>query len=167
VLGSSVFDPRGFAAAWASAGGVTSESVAPTPPAPFGSSVTTAALRPPSLVDRFTSKRWPVVAGALAVLTVLAGMLAVGGALVVGRSSSAVAAPVHSIVRLPGSRLIGPGPVTPPARYFLTGPLFAVSHGGGFVPLAAAVLCVGLVGLGLAISVWFLWSRRHRWRGNG
>ena len=164
VLGSSLFDPRGFAAAWASARGVTAQAGASVPSAHLVSPVPTAAPRTPSFVDRLTSKRWPLVAGTLAILTVLVGMMAVAGALVVGRSSSAVAAPVRRILRLPGSHLLGPGSATP--RYFLPGPLFAVSHSGGFVPLAGAVLLVGIVGLGLAILAWFLWFRRNPWRGN-
>ena len=63
VLGSSLFDPRGFAAAWASARGVTAQSVAPAPSAPLVSSVPTSAPRTPSFLDRFSSRRWPLVAG--------------------------------------------------------------------------------------------------------
>ncbi len=166
VLGSSLFDPRGFAAAWASARGVTAQSAAPAPSAPLVSSVPAAPLRTPSFVDRITSRRWPLVAGSLGILAALAGIMAVAGALVVGRNSSAVAAPIRRILRVPGSHLLGPGSMTLPARHFLPGPLFAVNHGGGFVPLAAIVLLVGLIGLGLAVAAWFLWSRRHSWRGN-
>ncbi len=166
VLGSSLFDPRGFAAAWANARGVTARSAAHPPSAPLVPPVPTAPLRTPSFVDRISSRRWPLVAGSLGILTALVGIVAVAGALAVGRNSSAVAAPVRRILRLPGSRLFGPGPVSPPARYFLPGPLSVVNHSGGFVPLAAAVLFVGFVGLGLAILAWFLWSRRHPWRGN-
>ena len=168
MLGSSLFDPRGFAAAWASARGVTAPSVASIPSGPLVSSVPESTPRTPSFLDRFSSRKWPLVAGSLAILTALVAMVAVAGAtLVVGRSSSAVAAPVRRILRLPGSsRLFLPGPAAPHARYFMPGPLFTVNHVGGFAPLAFAALVVGLVGLGLAILCWFFWSRRHPWRGN-
>ncbi len=167
VLGSSLFDPRGFATAWASARGVIAQSVAPAAATPLVSSDAISAPRTPSFLDRFSKRRWPLVAATLSIATALVAIVAVAGAaLVMGRSSSAVAAPVRRILRLPGSHLFGPGGrATPPVRYFLPGPLAAVSHSGGFAPLAAAVLLMGLVGLGLAISVWFFWSRRHPWRG--
>jgi hypothetical protein len=98
------------------------------------------------------------------ILTVLDAMVAVAAAVVLGHNSSAVAAPIQRVLRLPGSSpLFGPGPATPPARFFMPGPLFAVNHGGVFATLALAVLVVVLVGLGLAMLVWFLWARRHHW----
>ncbi len=164
VLGSSLFDPRGFAAAWASARGLTAQSVPP----PLAAPIPTSTPRIPSIVDRFSSRRWPLLAGGLAMLTALVAIVAVAGAaLVVGRHSSAVAAPVGRILRLPGSsRLLVPGAVTPPARLFMPGPAFVVSHSGGFAAVVVAVFIVGLVCLGLAILVWVLLSRRRPWRGN-
>ncbi len=125
VLGSSLFDPRAFAAAWASARGVTAQSVPSAPSSPFVSSAPTSPPRTPALLDRFSSKRWPLVAGSMAILTVLVAIIVAAGAfLVVGRNSSAVAAPVRGILRLPGSsHLFIPGPATRPARNLMPGQL--------------------------------------------
>lgn len=136
VLGSSLFDPRGFAAAWASARGVTDQSVATAPSGALAASVPTSAPHAPAFLDRFSSRRWPLLAGSLAALAVLVAIVAVAGtAVVVGRHSSAVAAPVGRVFRVPSSsHLFGPGPVSPPARFFMPGPLSVVNHTGELPP---------------------------------
>ena len=99
VLGSSVFDPRQFAAAWADARGVTPP---PTPVVP-----TTLPEAPAPQPD--APRRWPVLAAALTILTLLFTMAA--AALVVGRHGVAMAAQVRRVVTGPGpSHLFGPGP---------------------------------------------------------
>jgi hypothetical protein len=137
VLGSSAFDPRRFAASWAGARGVT-------------------ALSAPDHLRR----HWPVLAITLTVFTALITIAAV--ALLVGRSSAAVAFPVPRIMAGPGStHLFAPGPVAPQFRYFVRGPQFALQHIGGFDVLALIVLLVSVVALGLVVLYWSRWSRRR------
>jgi hypothetical protein len=152
VLGTSLFDPRRFAAAWAGARGVTA---------------------PPALIDRATTaipdglvRTRSILAMAL---TGLGALFALAGvALVVGRHSSAVAAPVSRILEGPGpARLLGPAPALPSMRFFMPGPGFAVQSHGPIVMLAIALLLVGLVGLGLGVLYWFPWSRRDSRRRFG
>jgi hypothetical protein len=140
VLGDSLFDPRSFAAAWAGARGVT----APSNPGPVGSPL-------PPEGERL---RWyrPLVALAL----VAAGCLAVlvGGALTVGRHSSAVAAPVSRVLPGPGSTLFGPGPGR--LRFYESGPSLAAP----LAVLAFGLLAVAILGLCLAVLYWSPWFRR-------
>jgi hypothetical protein len=146
VLGNSLFDPRRFAAAWASARGVTA------PPTP----VDTYAR---SLRERHSWFR-PVLVIAVAVfgfLTVLAGV-----ALVAGGRSSAVAGPISRIVRAPGPvRGFGPISQLAPFPNFVSRHLLIVRGGAPFGALAFALLLFGLVVLGLAILSWTFWHNRE------
>lgn len=143
VLGNSAFDPRRFAAAWATARGVTG------PPAP----------------DRRSFWRPPVAV----VLTVVLGAFAVlaGLALLVGSGSSSIAVATRRIVVGPGPiRLFGPGP----GRIVLPGPLGRPLMGIVGVrghPFALLLLLVGVVGLlclGLAALYWSPWFGPRRLR---
>ncbi len=150
VLGTSLFDPRRFAAAWAGARGVTA------PPVPVD-------LAAPRLRVR---KPWhrPVMVIALTGIGFLMALAA--AALVVGRHSSAVAGPVRGILAVPGStRVFGPDQPMPPFRYF--GPSFAVQNTGPVTILAFALLLVALVALGLAVLSWSPWFRRESKRRLG
>jgi hypothetical protein len=136
VLGNSVFEPQRFAASWAGARGVT----APPP-----------------------SHGWPGRRVVLPVaLTASAVFLAfVALALLVGRHSASAAVSVRRIVGGPGSvRPFGPGPVSPPFRFFVFGTQFAGQHNWPFILLAALMLIAGFVALGLAVLYWSPWSRR-------
>ncbi len=144
VLGNSAFDPRRFAAAWASARGVTG------PPVPERPSL----WRPPITVA----------------FIVLLGALVVGAGLVlaVGRSSSMAVVSRRFVAGSGPARLFAPGPV----RVAPAGPLGSVIgiSSGGVHPLALVLLLVGmagLVGLGFAVLYWWPWSsyRRHHRHG--
>ncbi len=139
VLGNSFFDPRRFAAAWAGARGVTAPS----------------APSAPSVADR-SRWHWPVLAVTLASTSAL---IVLAAALLVGRHSAAVAAPVSRILRVPYS--FGSGPVKPPFGIFVPGPSFGVQHSAGFELLILVLLLVGVAGLGLAALYIFPWSRRR------
>jgi hypothetical protein len=143
VLGTSLFDPRRFAAAWAGARGVTAPPASVDLPAPL------VRERNP----------WPRPALVLALTGVGFLMALAAVALVVGRHSSAVAAPVRRIFAVPGStRFFGPEQPMPPFRYI--GPSFTVQNTGPVTILALALLLVGLVVLGLAVLYWFPRFRR-------
>jgi hypothetical protein len=145
VLGTSLFDPRRFAAAWAGARGVTAPPASVDPPAP-------------PLRERRPWYR-PVTVVALAGVGVLMALAA--AALVVGRHSSAVAATTRRILEVPGSpRFFGPAQATPPFRNFGPGPSFVVQNAGPVAIVAFALLLVGVVVLGLAVLYWSPWSRR-------
>jgi hypothetical protein len=137
VLGNSLFDPQRFAASWAGARGVTS------PPTPI-----------PGESPR---RRW-VVAAMLAVFA----FLALGALLLaIGRHSASAAVSVRRILG-PGSvHWFGPSPAAPPVRYFVPGPFFAVGHSQGLAIIAAVVLLVGIVALGLAVLYLAPWTRRN------
>jgi hypothetical protein len=146
VLGNSLFDPRRFAAAWASARGVTA------PPASIDSSALYERDRPP----------WyrPALVIALAVFGVLTALAA--AALVVGRRGVAVASSIHRIVALPGSaRLPGPGALMPSFRYFASGPSFSFQNGAPLLVLVLVVLFVGIVLLGLVVLYRSSWPHRE------
>jgi hypothetical protein len=150
VLGTSLFDPRRFAAAWAGARGVTAPPVPVDPPAPRS--------RVPNPWHR------PVMVIALTGVGFLMALAA--AALVVGRHSSAVAAPVRGILAVPGAtRFFGPDQPMPPFRYI--GPSFAVQNTGPVAILAFALLLVALVTLGLAVLYWSPWFRRESKRRLG
>jgi hypothetical protein len=152
VLGTSLFDPRRFAAAWAGARGVTA------PPAPIGPSDRPA--------DQRVGRKRPVMAMAFTALGFLFVLLA--AALVVGRQSSAVAVTAPRILGVPGSiRLPGPTHPMPPFRYLVPRPLFAVQHTGPITVLAIAVLLVGVAGLVLAVLFWSPWTRHGSKQGLG
>lgn len=146
VLGTSLFDPRRFAAAWAGARGVTAP---PAPPDPFA---------------RLVRERRPWYRPAAVVALTAIGFLMTlaAAALVVGRQSSAEAASVHRVLTGPGpTRVFGPAPGLPPFGPFLHGPSLVVSGGGPVYLMALALLLVGLVILGLAVLYWSPWSRRQ------
>jgi hypothetical protein len=144
VLGTSLFDPRRFAAAWAGARGVTAPSIPVEPAAP-----TVREGHP-------WHRPFAVVS-----LTAAALLLALAAAaLVVGRHSVAVAAPVRRILEVPGSaRLFGPGPSLPPIRLLVPGPTVVEQSVGPVPVLALALLLAVVVGLGLAVLYWSPWSR--------
>ena len=86
VLGTSLFDPRRFAAAWAGARGVTAPAEPIDPITPVGQQ----------------RQRWYRPAGVIA-LAVIGFLVTLAAAtLVVGRRSSAVAATTHQILSGPG-----------------------------------------------------------------
>ena len=144
VLGNSAFDPRRFAASWATARGVTG------PPSP----------------DRRPLWR-PSVA---AVLTVILGALVVlaGLAVLVRSGSSSIAVATRRIVAGPGAiRLFGPGP----GRIVIPGPLGRpiigmqiAGHGHAFSLLLLLVAVVGILCLGLAALYWSPWFGPRRLR---
>ncbi len=133
VLGTSAFDPRRFAAAWAVARGVTTATV-PT---------------------RRSLLRTPVAIA----LTVLVGVVTIGSGLVllVGYHSRSFGFAVRRVVAGPGPfRIFGPGP----GRFGpgALGPQLNAVH-----PLAWLLLIVGIVCLGLlAVLYWSPWFSRHR-----
>ena len=146
VLGNSLFDPRRFAAAWASARGVT---------APLASVDSFAPLER----DRHPWYR-PAMVIALAVFGFLPALAA--AALVVGGRGVAVASSIHRIVALPGStRLPGPTALMPPFRYFVSGPSFSVQNSAPLLVLAFVVLLGGIVVLGLVVLYRTSWPRRE------
>jgi hypothetical protein len=152
VLGTSLFDPRRFAAAWAGARGVTAP---PDPVDPFA----------PLVRERRTWYR-PAMVIALAVIGFMVTLAA--ATLVVGRHSSAVAATTHQILSGPGpTRLFGPGSAIPPFRTFVQGPGFAVQNSGPVAVVGLALLLVGVVILGIAVLFWSPWSRRQSKRRLG
>jgi hypothetical protein len=134
VLGNSLFDPRRFAAAWASARGVTS------PPASLDSFA-------PVHSDRHPLSR-PIVAACLAVVGFF--VLLAAAAAVVGRHGVA-AASVSRFVFVPRST---PVPrriaISPPFHYFVPGP-FGMPNGNAFVVLALAVLLFAVLAFGLIL----------------
>ncbi len=145
VLGTSLFDPRRFAAAWAGARGVTG------PPAP-------ADPIAPLLRERHP---WYRPAAVIALTVVGLFMTLAAAALLVGRQSSAEAASVRRILTGPGpARLSLPGPPVPPFRYVLPGSVSLVHNTGPLTLVALALLLVGLVIIGLAVVAWSPWSRR-------
>jgi hypothetical protein len=145
VLGNSLFDPRRFAAAWASARGVV------------GSPASTDSLAP---IPHDRHSLWrQVTAIALAVVGVL--VILAAATVVVGRHGVAVAASVSRIVVSPGPvrvrRSIGFGA---PFHYFVPGP-FSPRNGASFVAFAlVALLVVVVVALGLALLYRPSWMRR-------
>jgi hypothetical protein len=143
VLGDSLFDPRRFAGAWAGARGVTTRSA----PGPVG----------PSCFPERERSRWyrPVAVLALTAAGLLTAL--VGAALVVGRHSAAVAAPVSRVLPVPGSiRLFGPGLASPPLRFSVSGPSLAAP----LALVAFGLLAVAIIALCLAVFFWSPWFRR-------
>ncbi len=137
VLGNSLFDPRRFAAAWASARGVTA------PPTP---------IEPLTPLDR-KRQAWsrPAMVGAWSLLGLLTALVAVAAAAVlIGRHGVAVAATIGRRVALPSSpRWFGPA--VHPFQTFVSRPSFFAQSGGSFAALALAALVVCFVILGLAV----------------
>ncbi|MGA2295096.1 MAG: hypothetical protein ABSG24_07700 [Acidimicrobiales bacterium] len=136
VLGNSLFDPRRFAAAWASARGVT------------------APLASVDAIAPFERDRHPWFRPALVIVVAVFGFLTVlaAAALLVGRRGVSMAASIHRIVVLPGSgRLPGPGALLPPFHSFVSGPSFSFQNGAPFIGLLLVALLGGIALLGLAI----------------
>jgi hypothetical protein len=136
VLGDSAFDPRRFAAAWASARGVTG---APIPETPSG--------RRPRIALAFAA-----VLGALAI--------AAGLVLRAGYGSGSIAFPARRII---SRRIIsGPGPIRifgPGGRQAIMGGPFIAAPSGGIVPVIGLILVIlGVVGLGL-LAIVYWWQR--------
>jgi hypothetical protein len=158
VLGTSLFDPRRFAAAWAGARGVTAPAAPTVHPVPTD---------PPAPRQRERStwyRQVTVVAlAALGLLTVLTAT-----ALAIGRHSVAVAASAGRIFVMPGSASV-PVPVSPspPVRSVVSGPMFALQSNGPVTLLVFALLFAALVILALAILYWSPWSRRASGREPG
>jgi hypothetical protein len=143
VLGNSLFDPRRFAAAWASARGVTAP---PVPVDPF----------PPAALNRSSWYR-PAMIATVSLLGFFFALAA--AALVIGRHGVAVAATVERRVSFPRpARIFGP------TVHLISGPSFPI---GPFVALAFVLLLVGFVVLSLAIVYRALGpdrsSRRRFW----
>ena len=140
VLGNSAFDPRRFAAAWATARGVTG--------------------RLPDRPHRWSAP-WAIV------VTVLLGALIMGAALalLVGSSSQSIGVATRRMVAGPGPlRFFTPGP----GRIAGPGRLALPVVGTDIHPLAwllFVVGVVGIVGLGvLFILYWSPWSGPRRYR---
>jgi hypothetical protein len=135
VLGISLFDPRRFAAAWASARGVTAP---PIPVDPFS-----------PLVRDLHSWYRPALFVALSLVGFLTALAA--AALLIGRRGAAVAASIGQRVALPRSpRWFGPSAVHP-LQNFISGPSFSSQNFGPFAALVLGLLFVGLVVLALAV----------------
>jgi hypothetical protein len=146
VLGNSAFDPRRFAAAWATARGVTG----------------------PPISDRPSWRRSPIAIAVSLVLGVL--VIGAGFVLLVGlRGHSSVAFAAQRIVAGPG-----PIPGVAPGRRIMFGgplmPLFVRSHiaGIGLPIVGLGLLMIGIVVLGLiAVLHWSPWSGSRRYRQIG
>ena len=140
VLGNSAFDPRRFAAAWATARGVTGPPVSNHP-----------TLWRPAVATALTI--------VLVALTVVAGVALFGGA-----TGSAVAVVAPHFAR--GPEVFAPGRILLPGPF---GGLFGtpVVH-NVFRPVALLLLIVGLVGLGLLVFLyWFRRPGSRRFRRYG
>lgn len=136
VLGNSLFDPRRFAAAWASARGVTS---------------------PPIPVDPFTPfprnrRPWfrPAVIAALSLFGLLTALAA--AALLIGRHGVAVAATIGRRVVLPPPQWFGPA--MHPIQRFVSGPMFSSQNFGPFALLALVMFVACLVTLAFVVVYW-------------
>lgn len=153
VLGTSAFDPRGFAAAWAVARGVTGATV--PVPAPVPDPVPAPGWRP----------RAAVMAAALVGVVVAAVALV----LAAGPGVHAFAFAVRRVAIRSGSVGITPGPGSRLAPGQLIQPL-VVGHGstGGPQVLALLVLVIAVVALGVFAAVrWSPWTLQRRdGRGN-
>jgi hypothetical protein len=134
VLGNSLFDPRRFAAAWASARGV------------IGSPAFVEPFSPP-LRDRPSWYR-PALIVALSLFGFLTALAA--AALLIGRHGVAVAITAHI-----GRRIVLPRSphwfAVHPFPGFASGPQFGAQGFGPFVALALALLLVGCVAVALAV----------------
>lgn len=140
VLGNSAFDPRRFAAAWATARGVTGHRAPET-------------------------SRWPAPWAVVATLLLGALIAGAGLALLVGSSSSSVAIASRPIVGAPGPlRLFAPGPghIEGPGQFVL--PLLGTGiHRLAWLALTGGV--VGIIGLGLLVILyWAPWFSPRRYR---
>lgn len=150
VLGSGAFDPRTFAASWASERGV----IPPPPPMP-GSSV-------------------PRRSRMLAAIAAFVLVAALGAALATVRSGSeqrlALASTVGPLRRALGSTLVGPpgfvAPFAPLGRRIVPVQAFAVRLNGPGVVLhtfGVVLLLIGIVGLILTMLHWSPWTSESPW----
>jgi hypothetical protein len=140
VLGNSLFDPRRFAAAWASARGVTAP---PTPVDPFT----------PLVRERHSWYR-PAMVVTVSLFGFLCALAA--AALLIGRHGVAVAATMGRRVALPGPpRWFGP------TVHLGSGPTFSSQNFGPFAAIALVMLLVGFVVLGLVLVYWTSGPSRH------
>jgi len=153
VLGTSAFDPRHFAAAWAEARGVTAP---PAPPAadPVPRPVAFEAAPTPS---NGTARRRPVLAVGLTVAAALVVMAAV--VLLVGRHSASAAVSVRRAFAVPGALRVAPGPPNAPPLRFLVHPALALWGGAAMAAVGLVLLVAGLVGLAAAVVYWAPWLR--------
>jgi len=152
VLGTSAFDPRGFAAAWAAARGLTGLPVTVSGPAVLGSAGAPASGR--------RRRAAPVAA-------VVLGLVAAAAALVVadGAGGQSFAFAVRRIAVRSGSVGITPGPgprLGVPGQ--LLRPVMAGQVGdGGMQLLAFLVFVVAMVALVVLIAVrWSPWTLQRR-----
>ena len=149
VLGNSLFDPRRFAAAWASARGVSAPA---TPVDPFA-----------PLVREHHPWYRPSMVVALTLIGFLTALAA--AALLVGRHGVAVAASIGPRVALP-NRFLGAPPIHS-FRYVVSGSSMAVQNVGPFAVLAFALLLIGILFTGLAVLYRNTWprgeSKRRLW----
>jgi hypothetical protein len=146
VLGNSLFDPRRFAAAWASARGVTA------PPPSFDSFASVSRER-----HSWCRSAMVIAVAVFGFLTLLAG-----AALVFGGRSSAVVGPIRHFVGVRGPmRMFLPGSVLPPFSYFVSRSPLIVGSTSHFAALVFALLLFGFVVLGVAILFWSTWQRRE------
>jgi hypothetical protein len=145
VLGNSLFDPRRFAAAWASARGVTA---------------------PPALVDPFVPlvrdcHPWyrPAMVIAIACFGCLTALAA--AALVLGGRSAAVVAPISRIVVMPGSRFFGPAAAMHSFPHIIFGHSFSVQSAAPFFVLTFVLLLFGIVVVGFGVLFGSPFTRRE------
>jgi hypothetical protein len=132
VLGNDFFDPRAFAASWATARGVVNPG--------------------PRVPERIRFPSWTLAACA----TVSAAAAMLGLVVLVGRrvgSASVSAAPTRRPVF---NRPPIPGLLVGLHRVFVSQPPFVV------VALGGALFLAGLVGLGITLWFWRPWSTRRR-----
>jgi hypothetical protein len=143
VLGSSAFDPRSFAAAWAAERGVIPAS----PPR------TNGARRGPRL---------PLAVAAAALVA------AVGAALVIVASPAGPGGVAVALPAAPPFRVIGPHPrwiPLPRVRPRAIGPFFAVGNGpdNGARVAGSVLLVLGLAGV-VSLTAFWVWDGRSRRR---
>lgn len=143
VLGNSLFDPRRFAAAWASARGVTGPTILVDP-------------LTPAAIDRHPWNR-PLMIATVSLFGFLFALAA--AALVIGRHGVAVAATIGRRVALPRPPRFFGTPV-----HLISGPSFPA---GPLVALALVFLLAGFAVVSLAILYRTLGpnrnSRRRFW----
>ena len=133
VLGSAVFDPRSFAASWA-----TERGVVPQAAAPAGGAVVAE--------ERPRGTRTLAVVAALAVIAIAGGAL-------LERASHAVGL-IGSVRKVVPAPFVGPRPAIKFPVFAPHGPGPDIAHGIGVL-----LLLVGVAGL---IAATIYWSRRAR-----
>jgi hypothetical protein len=132
VLGNDFFDPKAFAASWATARGVTSPG--------------------PGVPQKIRFRSWSLAAGAIAcAAAAMLGLLILVGRRVGSESVAVAAIPRRAFIRPPFPGLFGGL-----HRVFVSQPPFAL------VALGGALFLAGLVGLGVTLWFWRPWSTRRR-----